>query len=738
MSNILNFIKQISVKFYIKIKQICKVLETKIKVLLNKISVSSKKAHQNISASIKKIHNKFNDSKTKAQLVNIREKINTKLQHKHSKKIIVSSLLLFSASVLVIISVFSTRAAFIQNNKSIYDKANNSKYNIIIETPRLISIENGKKHQFVASYKNYEYDPKNLLEVRIELINSKNEIFYSDPGIFNPKDKTIVFALDKLPKDTIYTFRSIKILEQKKISDSSHKDIMFNTKSLIFNQSKSSAKLYDNNYVLMNLAIENNLNIPTQKLLNEVLKEDYLPEQKEKIIDLLLDLVNKNYKSVLESNKINLGDKELVIKLSNSEDKKFLEKDVYYFILNSKTIQQQNQTNDPEAILLSNKDKSIQFTITKDPFISANKLGKAIQNNKFDIKRLSSETLFGHNEDGANTYRIPGIIKLKNGTLIANADKRYDSLDDLGQNITQAIKFSYDNGRTWTKPKEILKVQIPSLNNQGLVIDGVMQEIEYLDTNTNTKKTKLLFLVDLFPAKFGIRNLKGGNPWVTIDNKNYLKLWTRNNSKLEGNSLLERVAGTQNWYRRVTLKNGKKFNNVTSSDLVPTNDYVDLNYHTETNTITGIVYNNIQSESELIKPQLLESKKSNYSVLDNGENSKYLIGVNDYIVSIESYDDGQTWTGLNWIYDDSFSKLYKDSNFIGTAVGNPIQLKHQKDPKLNGRIIVPAYGFMVQHHFIFIAMILEENEMYDMMLQKNRKSNRIIYDWGKWWDYLLT
>ncbi|WAM10631.1 hypothetical protein ONA00_04690 [Mycoplasmopsis cynos] len=96
-------------------------------------------------------------------------------------------------------------------------KFNNSKYNIIIETPRLISIENGKKHQFVASYKNYEYDPKNLLEVRIELINSKNEIFYSDPGIFNPKDKTIIFGLDKLPKDAIYTFRSIKILEQKRL-----------------------------------------------------------------------------------------------------------------------------------------------------------------------------------------------------------------------------------------------------------------------------------------------------------------------------------------------------------------------------------------------------------------------------------------------------------------------------------------------------------------------------------------
>ncbi|WAM03503.1 glycoside hydrolase [Mycoplasmopsis cynos] len=374
-------------------------------------------------------------------------------------------------------------------------KFNNSKYNIIIETPRLISIENGKKHQFVASYKNYEYDPKNLLEVRIELINSKNEIFYSDPGIFNPKDKTIVFALDKLPKDTIYTFRSIKILEQKKISDSSHKDIMFNTKSLIFNQSKSSAKLYDNNYVLMNLAIENNLNIPTQKLLNEVLKEDYLPEQKEKIIEQLLDLVNKNYKSVLESNDINLGDKELVIKLSdNKEHQDFYESDIYYFILNNKTIQQQNQTNDPEAILLSNKDKSIQFTITKDPFISANKLGKAIQNNKFDIKRLSSETLFGHKEDGANTYRIPGIIKLKNGTLIANADKRYQNFRDYFNNITQAIKFSYDNGRAWTNPREILKVQIPSLKNQGLTIDGTMIEVEYFENVSNKKGTKLLFL----------------------------------------------------------------------------------------------------------------------------------------------------------------------------------------------------------------------------------------------------
>ncbi|WAM09758.1 glycoside hydrolase [Mycoplasmopsis cynos] len=51
--------------------------------------------------------------------------------------------------------------------------------------------------------------------------------------------------------------------------------------------------------------------------------------------------------------------------------------------------------------------------------------------------------------------------------MIANADKRYQNFRDYFNNITQAIKFSYDNGRTWTNPREILKVQIPSLKNQG-------------------------------------------------------------------------------------------------------------------------------------------------------------------------------------------------------------------------------------------------------------------------------
>ncbi|MCU9934822.1 hypothetical protein [Mycoplasmopsis cynos] len=44
--------------------------------------------------------------------------------------------------------------------------------------------------------------------------------------------------------------------------------------------------------------------------------------------------------------------------------------------------------------------------------------------------------------------------------------------------------------------------------------------------------------------------------------------------------------------------------------LALTTDYVDLNYHTETSAITGIVYKNIESESELNNPQVLQSRKT--------------------------------------------------------------------------------------------------------------------------------
>ncbi len=56
--------------------------------------------------------------------------------------------------------------------------------------------------------------------------------------------------------------------------------------------------------------------------------------------------------------------------------------------------------------------------------------------------------VFRSGTDGHDTYRIPAIIRLHDGTLLAFAEGRVKSSDDFG-NIDIVLKRSKDNGQTW-------------------------------------------------------------------------------------------------------------------------------------------------------------------------------------------------------------------------------------------------------------------------------------------------
>lgn len=60
-------------------------------------------------------------------------------------------------------------------------------------------------------------------------------------------------------------------------------------------------------------------------------------------------------------------------------------------------------------------------------------------------------------ENGSNHYRIPALIRLSNGNLVAGVDKRKTSDYDLPSDIDVEVKISRDNGRTWSKPITIAK-----------------------------------------------------------------------------------------------------------------------------------------------------------------------------------------------------------------------------------------------------------------------------------------
>lgn len=60
--------------------------------------------------------------------------------------------------------------------------------------------------------------------------------------------------------------------------------------------------------------------------------------------------------------------------------------------------------------------------------------------------------VFGMHYDGSKFYRIPALTVAKDGSLVAIADKRGNSIGDLPNEITIVSRRSADNGKTWSEP----------------------------------------------------------------------------------------------------------------------------------------------------------------------------------------------------------------------------------------------------------------------------------------------
>ena len=61
--------------------------------------------------------------------------------------------------------------------------------------------------------------------------------------------------------------------------------------------------------------------------------------------------------------------------------------------------------------------------------------------------------LRNHDDDGVDTYRIPGLARMKDGSLIAVYDIRWNTYYDLQADIDIGFQTSSDGGRTWSKMK---------------------------------------------------------------------------------------------------------------------------------------------------------------------------------------------------------------------------------------------------------------------------------------------
>ena len=98
-------------------------------------------------------------------------------------------------------------------------------------------------------------------------------------------------------------------------------------------------------------------------------------------------------------------------------------------------------------------------------------------------KRLG-HALRQHNDDGVDTYRIPGLATTNNGTLVAVYDIRRNSSVDLQEDVDIGMNRSTDGGQTWEPMKVIMDMGewggLPQDQN------GIGDPAVLIDRQTNT------------------------------------------------------------------------------------------------------------------------------------------------------------------------------------------------------------------------------------------------------------
>jgi sialidase-1 len=86
------------------------------------------------------------------------------------------------------------------------------------------------------------------------------------------------------------------------------------------------------------------------------------------------------------------------------------------------------------------------------------------------IAQTAPVTVFESGAGGHKSYRIPAIVTVKNGTLLAFAEGRVNNAGDFGD-INIVLKRSMDNGKTWSAIQTVVNYDQLQAGNPAPVVD---------------------------------------------------------------------------------------------------------------------------------------------------------------------------------------------------------------------------------------------------------------------------
>ena len=123
------------------------------------------------------------------------------------------------------------------------------------------------------------------------------------------------------------------------------------------------------------------------------------------------------------------------------------------------------------------------------------------------IKRLAgasplpTRALFDTGYHGAESYRIPSLLTLDSGVVLAGADQRVSIPNDAPNDINLVMRRSLDGGQTWEEMRTLL-----SLPGTGALGASLIDSVLVQDRSTG----RVICLVDQFPGGIGQPNAAVG------------------------------------------------------------------------------------------------------------------------------------------------------------------------------------------------------------------------------------
>jgi sialidase-1 len=250
------------------------------------------------------------------------------------------------------------------------------------------------------------------------------------------------------------------------------------------------------------------------------------------------------------------------------------------------------------------------------------------------IEDLQTTPLFDRGFHGSASYRIPSLLTLPSGTVIAGADQRVSIANDSPNDINFVIRRSLDGGNTWEDLQTLL--DYPGEGADGAsVIDSVLTYDE--------DAKRVIVLIDQYPGGVGQPNNEQGKG---VDEQGNLLLFDR-----DKNVYLLHADGT------VTTKDGKK-----------------------------TAYTVSESGNVTVEKGGAKQPAGNIYLKDGVDPHQNLLEARTcFLQMIYSDDEGKTWSkpkNLNGMIKEQWMA------FMGTSPGTGLQLKKGKH---KGRILVPTY-----------------------------------------------